>query len=316
MEVAGERPRVGGLCEDGTVRSRRFGPPELTTGRSLPRDSRRSALPSNHGSVTPLNELTSRPSVGIVGFGAFGQLMARHLAPHFPLRVYDPSLPTSGTVGNLRIPAVDLIAVASCPVVVLAAPVSSFEEVIRTISPHLGRGAVVLDVGSVKAIPAEIMRRHLPAHIGIVGTHPLFGPQSARDGIHGLKIAVCLIRGRHGLRVAAFLRKILGLNVIITTPEAHDRELAVVQGLTHLIAKVLVRMESQPLRMTTRSFDMLTQAVEMVRHDGSTVQNAIQQWNPYAHEVRCQFFNVVAALEAELGGTRHTGQVDWRNRRA
>ncbi|WP_204301532.1 hypothetical protein, partial [Stenotrophomonas maltophilia] len=80
---------------------------------------------------------------------------------------------------------------------------------------------------------------------------------SARDGIAGLKIAVCPIRGGRGRRVAAFLRKVLRLDVIMTTPEAHDREAATVQGLTHLIAKVLVQMEPLPTRMTTRSFDLL-----------------------------------------------------------
>ena len=50
---------------------------------------------------------------------------------------------------------------------------------------------------------------------GVVATHPLFGPQSARDGIAGLKVAVCPIRGRRGARVAVFfLRERLRLNVV------------------------------------------------------------------------------------------------------
>jgi prephenate dehydrogenase len=38
-----------------------------------------------------------------------------------------------------------------------------------------------------------------------VGTHPLFGPQSAANGIHGLQIAICPVRGPH-LRIAALCR--------------------------------------------------------------------------------------------------------------
>ena len=86
----------------------------------------------------------------------------------------------------------------------------------------------------------ELLLGELPAHVGIVATHPLFGPQSARNGIAGLKVAVCPVRGGDGPRVGAFLRRALGLQVIMTTPDAHDREAAMVQGLTHLIAKVLV----------------------------------------------------------------------------
>jgi prephenate dehydrogenase len=141
----------------------------------------------------------------------------------------------------------------------------------------------------------------LPDHVNIVATHPLFGPQSARDGLSGLKIAVCPIRGERHLRVAAFLRKALRLKVIMTTPQVHDREAAVVQGLTHLIAKVLVQMEPLPTRLTTRSFDLLMQAVEMVRYDAPEVFQAIERANPYSLEVRRRFFDLASALDADLG---------------
>ncbi len=240
------------------------------------------------------------PTVGIIGFGAFGQLAAQHLAPHLSLCAYDPALPP-GPSGVPGLALVGLADAASRPVLILAAPVSRLEEAVAAVSPHLRPGALVLDVGSVKSLPAEIMRRGLPAHVDIVATHPLFGPQSARHGIAGLKIAVCPIRGGRGPRVAAFLRRALRLDVIVTTPEAHDREAATVQGLTHLIAKVLVQMEPLPTRMTTRSFDLLMQAVGMVRDDAPEVFQAIERSNPYSREVRERFFALAAALDAELG---------------
>jgi prephenate dehydrogenase len=144
------------------------------------------------------------------------------------------------------------------------------------------------------------MLRGLPPGVEIVATHPLFGPQSAAEGLAGLKIAVCPLRGRSGPRVAAFLRHCLGLTVIVTTAEAHDREAAMVQGLTHLIAKVLVQMEPLPSRMTTRSFDLLLRAVEMVRYDAPEVFEAIERTNPYAASVRRQFFYLAAALDHSL----------------
>lgn len=160
----------------------------------------------------------------------------------------------------------------------------------------------MLDVGSVKTVPAGIMLSELPDHVGIVAKHPLFGPQSARDGIKGLKVAVCPVRGTAAPRVGAFLRRALGLQVIMTTPDAHDREAAMVQGLTHLIAKVLVQMEPLPTRMTTRSFDLLMQGVGMVRYDAPEVFQAIERSNPYAREVRRRFFNLASELDAELEG--------------
>jgi prephenate dehydrogenase len=248
------------------------------------------------------------PTIGIIGFGAFGQLMARHLAPHFRLCAYDPALPPGSAAGRHDAALVDLATAARCPIVVLAVPVSQLEATIEAIGPHLRAGTLVLDVGSVKTIPAGIMRRGLPGHVDIVATHPLFGPQSAKNGIAGLKIAVCPVRGRSARRVGAFLRRALGLKVIMTTPEDHDREAAMVQGLTHLIAKVLVQMEPLPTAMTTRSFDLIMEAVGMVRHDAPEVFQAIERANPYAPDVRRRFFDLAAALNEELSA-REPGRI-------
>jgi prephenate dehydrogenase len=237
--------------------------------------------------------------LGIIGFGAFGRLMATHLRPHFALYAYDPANPEPVE----GVAMADLATVAGCGIVVLAMPVDRIADAIAAISPYLKAGTLVLDVGSVKVRPAEAMRRLLPDHVDIVGTHPLFGPQSARDGIAGLKIAVCPIRGRAARRVAAFLRRALRLQVFITTPETHDREAATVQGLTHLIAKVLVSMEPLPTRLTTASFDMLMRGVEMVRYDAPEVFMAIERANPYSAEVRKRFFALAAELDRELDGT-------------
>lgn len=256
-------------------------------------------MPDDHDpSPCPLPRL----SLGIIGFGAFGRLMARHLGAHFRLCAYDPALPLGTLADDPAVVLTDLATAAGCAIVVLATPVGSLAATVAAIAPHLRPGALVLDVGSVKVLPAAIMQRGLPDYVDIVATHPLFGPQSARHGIAGLKIAVCPLRGRRGRRVAAFLRKALSLTVIMTTPEAHDEEAAVVQGLTHLIAKVLVRMGPLPQRMTTRSFDLIMQAVGMVRHDAPSVFQAIERDNPYSATVRNRFFALAAALNVELDG--------------
>lgn len=242
-------------------------------------------------------DIQSRPSVGIVGFGAFGRLIARNIGPYFQLYAYDTAPGLLPLAECLGVALTSLERVASSQVVVLATPVGSLREVVDAVAPYIRPGSLVLDVGSVKQGPADIMKRGLPEHAEIVATHPLFGPQSARDGISGLKIALCPVRGRGSYRMAAFLRHQLGLNVIMTTPEDHDREAATVQGLTHLIARVLVQMEPLPRRMTTRSFDLLLEAINMVRHDAPEVFEAIERANPYAAGVRRRFFELASALD-------------------
>lgn len=247
-----------------------------------------------------------KTSLGIVGFGAFGQLAAHHLGKHFDISAYDPSPDLANDAKRLGVRLSSLQAVAQSDVILIAAPVSAFEQVISEIAIACRPGALVVDVGSVKVVPSEIMRRLLPDYVDIVASHPLFGPQSARTGIVGLKIAVCPIRGRRHKRMAAFLRKTLGLTVIITTPENHDQEAAVVQGLTHLIGKVLLRMGPLPTRMTTKSFDLLFEAISMVQHDAPEVFEAIEMANPYSKIVRRRFFDLAASLSVELDAASPT----------
>ncbi|MGB3178443.1 MAG: prephenate dehydrogenase [Albidovulum sp.] len=246
------------------------------------------------------NNRSQNASLGIVGFGAFGQLAALHLGQHFEITAYDPSAGVAKVAKQLGVRLSSLHSVSQADVILIASPVSSFEQVVSEIAVACKPGALIVDVGSVKVVPSEIMRRLLPNHVDIVASHPLFGPQSATTGIEGLKIAICPIQGRRHARLAAFLRKALGLTVIMTTPEDHDQEAAVVQGLTHLIAKVLLRMGPLPTRMTTKSFDLLSEAISMVQHDAPEVFEAIEKANPYAETVRRRFFDLAASLSVEL----------------
>lgn len=244
-----------------------------------------------------------RPVIGLVGFGAFGQLAARHLACHAELRVFDPKHEPGQRLAP-GIAAVALAEAARCSIVILTVPVRVLAATVREIAPHMRRGALVLDVGSVKVQPTAVMAEGLPRGVDVIGTHPLFGPQSARDGLRGLKIALCPVRGARLGVVSRFLRQKLGLQVIVTTPEAHDRELAVAQGLTHLIAAALLRMEPLPSRLTTASFDLVREAVEMVRHDSADVLHAIERANPFAAEVRERFLGLLDEVQAEFDERR------------
>lgn len=241
--------------------------------------------------------MKARPALGLIGYGAFGRLTALYLSPWFDILAHDPATVEADDLVTLS----DLADVAACPVVVLATPVDALAETAEAISGHLKPGAIVIDVGSVKVLPGQVLAQTLPAHVEIVGTHPLFGPQSAKAGIRGHRIAVCPVRGdRAARRVAAFCRQALKLKVFQVSAADHDREAAVVQGLTHLIAKVLMAMEPLPTRMTTVSFDRIMQAVDMVRHDSPAVFRAIERDNPYSAEVRDRFFALADQARAEL----------------
>lgn len=232
-------------------------------------------------------------TLSIIGFGAFGQLIARHLRPHLALSVCDPCVRPND------LPQVDPAQAARADIVVLAVPLPQLEAVLRAIAPHLRPGSTVIDVSSVKVEPARLMLDLLPDHVGIVASHPLFGPASAAGGIAGHRIAWCPLRGREHRRLAAFL-KAKGLQVIPTTPDQHDRDMAVVQGLTHLIARSLSRLGPLPRHMATRSFAMLAEAAAMVQDDSPELLATILKANPHAASVRQRFLAEASGIADEL----------------
>jgi len=55
--------------------------------------------------------------------------------------------------------------------------------------------------------------------------------------------------------------------------------------------------------MTTRSFDLLMQGVNMVTDDAPEVFQAIERSNPFSQEVRRRFFDLASTMDAELANS-------------
>lgn len=239
--------------------------------------------------------MTSPPAVGLIGLGAFGRLAAAHLSPHLDLVAHDPEVTDLDSVA-----CVSLAVAASRPVVILAVPVQLIAEACRQIAPHLPEGALVLDVASVKLKPMAAMRAHLPTGSRILGTHPLFGPQSAADGLEGQSIVLCPEPGVDPACIADFLRDDLRLDVHLSDADTHDRTMASVQALTHLVSKVITDLDLPAAPYTTRSYELLKQAADLVAGDSDELFRAIERHNPYAGALRDRFFRAARALDERL----------------
>lgn len=224
---------------------------------------------------------------GIIGFGRFGQLAAKHLRDHFTVTVTDHA-DIAEPAAALGVHNGTLEEAAASDVVMLAVPVQAMAATVSAIAPLLRPDALVLDVASVKMLPARWMRETLPESVNIVATHPLFGPQSARRGLAGLPLVVCQVRGEAHHKVAEFGRS-LGLSVSITTAEEHDREMAYVQALTHLIGRTLVNIRIPDEELKTHSYQHLLELCGLIRDDTEELFFAIQNLNPFAQEITRQF---------------------------
>jgi prephenate dehydrogenase len=223
-------------------------------------------------------------SLGLIGFGQFGRLAARLLADHFDIVVTDVAPGAEAAARDLGVRFGTLPEAAAREIVVVAAPVAVMREVFTAMAPHVKPGALVVDVGSVKMLPSKWMTEILPAHADLVATHPLFGPQSAKGGLKGLRFVVCPVRGDRHECVAAFGRS-LGLTVTVTTAEEHDQEMAYVQALTHLIGRSLVNIGIPDEDLKTPSYQHLLELCSLIGADTFELFTAIQTQNPFAAEV-------------------------------
>jgi prephenate dehydrogenase len=241
-----------------------------------------------------------KKSLGLIGVGAFGAFAATHLTKHLDLVLCDVSIDIEPFAKTLSARSGDLSMAAACDIVVLAVPIQKLAAILADISPHLKPTTVVIDVASVKMKPLQWMADHLPPHIGYVGTHPLFGPQSGKDGIEGLNIAICEGRGGHASCVAHFCRETLGLKVFEVSAEDHDREAASVQGLTHMLAKIVVALDLPTMRFPTKTYELMQQMIEMVRYDSEALFRAIERENPFVEDTKKAFFKAARQLEEQL----------------
>jgi prephenate dehydrogenase len=239
-------------------------------------------------------------NIGIIGFGQFGQFMARHLARFFKISVCD-EVDRSEEAAKINVEWTTLEETVKREVVIFAVPLKAFEDVLKRAAPHLRADALVIDVCSVKMKPIELMLDLLPSSNEIIGTHPLFGPQSGRDGIEGLRVVLCPVRTNRAEEVRKFLNHDLKLMVLERAPEEHDREMAHVQALTHFVARALFEMHVEDSPLATVSYQELMRAASLLSDDSWELFQTIQQGNPHAAERRKAFIEKLIELEKRIG---------------
>lgn len=222
----------------------------------------------------------------IIGFGAFGKLLANLLAPIGPIFIYDQRPDVRGEVEGTGFHLVSHPQEICSGIIILAVPLQGLRDCLLEISPHLHPGQIIMDVCSVKEEPARLMQELLPPDVEIIACHPMFGPASAVNGVEGSQVVLCPLRGKTWRKIAAILRK-HQLKVLVMTAEEHDRHAAQSQGLMHLIARAILPLGETPM-VRTRSHDLLCEALAMVAHDSPEVFEAITGRNRHVLEVRAK----------------------------
>jgi len=189
-------------------------------------------------------------------------------------------------------------------VVVISVPIDATDAVIRQIGPRVRPDALMMDVTSIKAAPVRAMLECSRA--SVLGTHPLFGPSV--HSLQGQRIVLTPARGDEWLDWARRMLHARGLNIVETTPERHDRAMAVVQVLVHYHTEVLGKTladlhASIPETLEFTSPIYLMDLLMTARHFAQSPElyAAIQMSNPAAADVTAVYIRAAEHIHDIVG---------------
>lgn len=158
--------------------------------------------------------------------------------------------------------------VAGSDLVVLAVPVATLEQLLPSVWRAVEADAIITDVGSTKSgVVRAAERLAVTRPLAFVGSHPMAGSEQSGYGaaradlFRGATVVVTPTeRSGPGVTktVAAFWEALGAGRVVTLDPEAHDRAVAAISHLPHLVAYALVggvaRTEPAAFELAARGF--------------------------------------------------------------
>ncbi len=220
-------------------------------------------------------------SVGIIGFGRFGKVLANILQKGFSINAYDPN-PGDNFSG---VTFTDLETILKEKVIFIAVPIRHFESVIQEIAPNLDEGTTIIDVCSVKKHPTEVMENNFPENIGIIATHPMFGPDSY---ISNNRLKMMMNKTRDVHNQFNFWQRFFrdqGIQVMEMSPDQHDQLAAKTQGVTHFLGRMLKEYGIKKTSIDTQGFRDLLDLVDQTCNDTWELYTDLQLYNPYTDDM-------------------------------
>ena len=132
--------------------------------------------------------------------------------------------------------------------IIIATPLSSYEEVILKIKDSLKSGAILTDVGSVKENIINLIEKNIPENVSWIPSHPIAGTEDSgpESGFSELfENRWCIVTPSKKIKekdvnlLKNFWEKI-GSKVDIMEAKQHDYILSITSHLPHLIAYNIV----------------------------------------------------------------------------
>ena len=193
--------------------------------------------------------------IALIGAGLIGSSIAhaarrgnlvRHIAAYVPRPETRARAQKSGFADSLHAEVEP--AVKDADLVVLATPVGTYAALASLFAPYLKAGAILSDVGSVKAVVVNEVGPHVPNGVHFIPGHPVAGTEQSGPEAGFAELfdgRWCILTPPPGTDSAAIekLKRFwigCGSEVEIMEAKHHDLVLAITSHVPHLIAYNIV----------------------------------------------------------------------------
>ena len=183
--------------------------------------------------------------VTVIGAGGqMGQWFAKFFANNdFEVTGYDSENKVQGK--NINVSDSLVGSILKADYVILCTPTRRTPEIIRLIAKEMKRDTYLIEISSEKSKVVSSLSK-MPAKINPICIHPMFGP-----GVKTIKgqniISVPIKDAKKELTVAKSLFE--GANFVTIDATEHDKKIAVILGLTHLMNLVFANIVSKDEKM-------------------------------------------------------------------
>jgi len=181
--------------------------------------------------------------------------------------------------------------------VLLCTPTKNTPEIIRLISKEMKRGSYLIEISSQKSKTAQTLLK-TPSKVNPICIHPMFGP--GIKNIDGKNIIIVPIKDAQKELTAT---KLLfpGANFVTIDAIEHDKKIAVILGLTHLIniafANILAKDEKISLteKMSGATFKVQKIVSESILTESAELIETIIS-NPEVRRFGDEFHKIIGKL--------------------
>ena len=245
------------------------------------------------------------PNLTIIGgSGGMGKVFGRYFKRHgFEVTIY------ARNKERLRDVAIEMgvafetsleRSVNNADIVMVTIPINSTPEIIKKIGPYLKENALIFDITSIKKSVFEALKdlkNTFP--VNCISLHPMFGP-----GIKDMKNYVMLVLKIGGtdkyeivINDLLDLFKSDGLIITETSPDIHDKRVALTLGVPHMLNILflnLLQNADEPLNELTK-YTGTTFLLQKVFAD-SIIQREMEMFGEIQMENQ-QFLRILEMLE-------------------